>query len=135
MTSKVNRVTAIEPFASIRIRAGIQTVIKKPCARPGCSVLVIRGYCPAHQQQRDSSRWEALDRWRGSSRERGYDRNWERFRKWYLARHPACYDCGRLATEVHHKLKVKDHPELKLVEANCMALCKTCHTKRTARGE
>jgi 5-methylcytosine-specific restriction endonuclease McrA len=44
-------------------------------------------------------------------------------------------DCGRLATEVHHIAKVKVHPELKLVEANCMALCKADHTARTARGE
>jgi 5-methylcytosine-specific restriction protein A len=76
-----------------------------------------------------------LDRFRGSARERGYDTNWGKFRKMFLARHPLCADCGRLASEVHHERKVKDHPELKLVERNCVPLCKPCHTIRTARGE
>src|SRR5258708_22667847 len=110
-------------------------MIKRPCARPGCPELVSRGYCEAHRSEANTARWQTLDRWRGTSRARGYDVNWERFRKWYLARHPGCVDCGRLATEVHHIAKVKDHPELKLVEENCMALCKADHTARTARGE
>jgi 5-methylcytosine-specific restriction protein A len=110
-------------------------MIKRPCLQPGCPELVLRGYCEGHRKAADLQRWDALDRNRGSSRERGYDRNWERYRKWYLARHPFCNDCARLATEVHHVCKVKIDPTLKLVEANCMALCKACHTKRTSRGE
>jgi 5-methylcytosine-specific restriction protein A len=110
-------------------------MIKRPCARPGCAELVSRGYCEPHKREAAEARWQALDRWRGSSRARGYDANWERFRKWFLARHPFCADCERLATEVHHVQKVKDRRDLKLVEANCMALCKADHTKRTARGE
>lgn len=109
--------------------------IKRPCLQPGCSALVIRGYCQEHKPDADRQRWQGYDRCRGSSRERGYDHNWERFRKMYLARHPVCNDCGRLATEVHHVAKVKDRPDLKLVEANCMGLCKPCHTVRTDRGE
>jgi 5-methylcytosine-specific restriction protein A len=109
--------------------------IKKPCARPGCAELVVRGYCEAHRAAATSTRWQSHDRFRGSSRERGYDTNWERFRRMFLARHPACEDCGRLASEVHHEKKVAEHPELKLVESNCHALCKGCHSVRTARGE
>jgi 5-methylcytosine-specific restriction protein A len=109
--------------------------IKRPCLQPGCASLVARGYCDQHKRAVDMRRWEALDRNRGSSRERGYDRNWERFRKWYLARHPLCVDCGLLANEVHHVRKVKTNPGLKLSESNVMPLCKDCHTKRTARGE
>jgi 5-methylcytosine-specific restriction protein A len=110
-------------------------MIKRPCHQPGCPELVPRGYCEAHRKAADLQRWEGLDRNRGSSRERGYDRNWELYRKWFLARHPFCNDCLRLATEVHHIRKVKTNRNLKLVESNCMALCKACHTKRTARGE
>ena len=53
---------------------------------------------------------------------------------------PLCVDCetaGRieLASDVHHVEKVRDYPELRLVEANCMALCGSCHSARTRRGE
>jgi 5-methylcytosine-specific restriction protein A len=136
MTATASRASAIARFAYIRARRiGTQTLIKKPCALPGCAELVIRGYCAAHRRAKDTARWELLDRNRGSSRERGYDRNWEQFRKMFLARHPFCNDCRRLATEVHHLAKVKNEPALKLAGSNCMALCKSCHTKRTARGE
>jgi hypothetical protein len=29
---------------------------KRPCATPGCSALVDRGYCPAHQHRRERQR-------------------------------------------------------------------------------
>jgi 5-methylcytosine-specific restriction enzyme A len=110
-------------------------MIKKPCARPGCAELVGFGYCDAHRREAQLKRWELLDRGRGSSRARGYDHTWERFRRMFLARHPDCADCGRLADQVHHLEKVKVRPDLKLVESNCLALCEACHTVRTARGE
>lgn len=104
---------------------------KVPCAR--CKVnLVDYGYCAACEPRSPKA---LADQHRGSSTERGYDARWQRFRLWFLHRHPLCEDCGRLAVDVHHKLKVKDHPEFRLVESNCMALCKPCHTVRTDRGE
>lgn len=58
----------------------------------------------------------------------------------FLAEHPLCVDClvsPRMepATEVHHIRKLRDHPTLRLDPANCMALCRSCHSIRTARGE
>lgn len=69
-----------------------------------------------------------------------YGRQWKAFRMKYLTEHPLCVDCeeaGRLepANEVHHRAKVKDEPELQYDCDNLMALCKTCHNARTARGE
>lgn len=77
---------------------------------------------------------------RGTRTERGYDNTWLRFREWYIKAHPLCQDCEAKgfvepATEVHHVRKVRDAPHLKLVEANVMGLCKSCHSKRSARGE
>jgi 5-methylcytosine-specific restriction protein A len=77
---------------------------------------------------------------RKSAAERGYDWTWQKFRKVYLSEHPLCSDCeaeGRVgaATDIHHKQKLRDRPELKYEEENLMALCKACHDKRTARGE
>ena len=78
--------------------------------------------------------------YRPTAAQRGYDGTWQRFRAWFLSEHPLCYDHEQKgqftpATEVHHKLKVADYPKLTLEPSNCMALCKSCHSVRTARGE
>ena len=77
---------------------------------------------------------------RRKTAERGYDGTWRKFRKWFLDEHPLCHDCevrGLLtkANEVHHIHKVATYPHLRLVESNCMALCGTCHSRRTLKGE
>lgn len=71
------------------------------------------------------------------------DRRWRRFRKSYLAEHPTCVDCEArgdypvVATNVHHLRKRADDPtgESWFDPANCIALCQSCHSRRTARGE
>lgn len=77
---------------------------------------------------------------RPNSCARGYDRRWRSFRAAFLKRHPYCEDClaaqlVRPSREVHHIAKVADAPERRLDETNCRALCKRCHSQRTARGE
>jgi 5-methylcytosine-specific restriction protein A len=83
---------------------------------------------------------QVSDRERGSASARGYDRLWRKFRLQFLASNPLCADCLKSdviapATEPHHKQKLADRPDLRLDPANVMALCKTCHSLRTARGE
>lgn len=77
---------------------------------------------------------------RRSAAARGYDRAWERFRAWVLSVRPLCEDCeaiGRAsaANEVHHVARLRDRPELRLDPGNVRALCKSCHSQRTGRGE
>lgn len=110
----------------------------RPCAHPGCGKIVKSGYCDAH---RPASAKARHDEYRGTAASRGYDRRWRAFRRWYLRRFPLCADClmreRRVveATDVHHKVKVADRPDLQYEESNCMALCHECHSVRTARGE
>lgn len=83
-------------------------------------------------RQRDQQRPNATDR--------GYDSTWKRFRKSYLRANPLCVDCEREnrltpAKEVHHIIKIADDPSKRLEASNCMALCKSHHSVRTARGE
>jgi 5-methylcytosine-specific restriction endonuclease McrA len=55
---------------------------------------------------------------------------------WFKRRHPLCHDCHyKATTDGHHILKVKDHPELRLVESNVMGLCGACHAARTGLGQ
>ena len=103
------------------------TRLASPCAVPGCPNLASHGgRCAQHKTQRE----------RGTAHERGYSVEWQRFREWFLRCHPVCADCGKeFATEVHHLQKLRDRPDLRLVETNCLALSKKCHQRRTNRGE
>lgn len=110
----------------------------RPCATPGCTALVKSGRCEKCEKVRGNASQAGNDR--DSSCRRGYDRKWQAFRSWFLHRHPLCADCKEIgnitpAEEVHHVEKLADRPELRCVEGNCRALCKSCHSIRTARGE
>ena len=75
-----------------------------------------------------------------SPSKRGYDSTWQKLRKMFLAENPICQDClaaGKLkpATEVHHKAKIADSPNLRLETTNLVGYCKSCHSRRTAKGE
>ena len=88
---------------------------------------------------RPGRRHVPASRVRGSAASRGYDADWEHCRAAYLLAFPLCADCqayGRVtaAREVHHLLALRDGGE-RLDWDNLMALCKRCHSKRTARGE
>ena len=97
---------------------------------------------PVHQPLRGSAaeRRAEYGRERGSAAARGYDAAWRRFRASFIAANPLCADCferGRLtpSNEVHHMAKLRGHPEQRLDPAACRALCRPCHSARTARGE
>lgn len=104
---------------------------RKHCSYPGCGVLLAAGWktrCPKH----------AVKDTRPSSYQRGYDSNWRKVRRMYLADNPLCLDCmadGRYtpATDCHHIRKVADGGTHSF--DNIMALCKTHHQQRTGRGE
>lgn len=76
---------------------------------------------------------------RPSSSSMGYDRRWRRLRSWFLARHPLCEHCkreGRLepANEVDHITPLR-WGGARLDQNNLQALCKSCHSKKTAREQ
>jgi 5-methylcytosine-specific restriction enzyme A len=108
----------------------------RPCSKHGCPNLV-RGkdsYCTTHK--RESQR--RYDKDRESAAARGYDNRWRRWRKMFLARNPLCVDPynrhpGQIvaASEVDHIIPKRDggtdHEE------NLQALCKSCHSYKTAK--
>ena len=105
----------------------------RKCALPTCTALATyAGRCAKHAAAKDHER--------GTPPERGYDATWRRFRASFLHEHPLCEDCmeqgfyDTQATEVHHIRKLRDGGA-RLDPSNCKALCKSCHQKRTARGE
>jgi len=81
---------------------------------------------------------EVYDRERGTAYRRGYDKTWQRLRKWVLAREPLCRHCkaaDRLveAEELHHACPIAERPDLRLVVENLVPLCRSCHKREELR--
>lgn len=100
---------------------------KRPCAKPGCPNLVKSGYCDEHRREK----WRNDER--PSSTRRGYDTDWSKFRKWYLARHPFCTMCereGRTKTaDMIHHVKPLAEGGAKFDENNLQSICSYHHRK------
>lgn len=70
--------------------------------------------------------------YRGSARERGYTRRWDKARLTYLQRHPLCVYCERqgrvtAATVVDHIIPHRGDQKLFWDTANWQSLCKPHH--------
>lgn len=98
----------------------------RPCAEPGCGLLVRSGRCARHARQRDQAR--------GTARERGYSSRWDKASATYLRSHPYCVVCGQPAEVTDHikapKLRQATTPEERRAasrlfwdQANWQALC------------
>lgn len=101
------------------------------CRWPGCPNLQTpggRGYCAEHLpmvRKQDAQR-------RGSARQRGYTRTYEKARDWVLTRQPLCAVCrmeGRMtkATITHHLTPLAEGGN------NCsdslVGVCQACHNR------
>lgn len=82
---------------------------------------------------------------RGTARQRGYDRRWERFRASFLTAHPICTYClnstGRItpATVVDHIIPHRGDPDLFWPDGeptdHFASCCKPCHDGPKAKAE
>lgn len=89
-------------------------------------------YKPAHHRT-DRERRADVDKHRGTRTQRGYDNRWARRSKLYLMCNPVCVKCGHPSQETDHIIPlsrggVDD-------ESNYQALCKACHSAKTAREQ
>lgn len=72
--------------------------------------------------------------------ERGYGWKHQQFRERMIRERPLCERCIKTgvvtpATDLHHKRKIKDRPDLAFDELNIEMICQSCHDKATAKGE
>lgn len=107
-----------------------------PCLYPGCPAVTTERYCEAHADEAARSQRE-YDSRRGSSAARGYGARWRRLRLMVLRREPFCRMCrdkGKRtpATEVDHIIPRRDGGRDEF--DNLQALCKPCHSRKTAAG-
>lgn len=107
------------------------------CRRPGCPGTVRDRVCSVCGPQRAQRQAEHDER-RGTAAERGYDRRWQQIRLRFLRQNPLCVTClarGQVtpATDVDHIIPRRaGGPD---DESNLQALCHSCHSAKTARGE
>jgi len=108
----------------------------RPCRTPGCPALVNgeSGYCDKHKR----AERKRVDDHRGSARQRGYDSQWDKARRGWLAKHPLCVECERgnritAATTVDHIIPHRGDMALFWDTSNWQSLCKHHHDQKTAR--
>src|SRR5579871_2335844 len=103
--------------------------ILRPCSRPGCASLAPGKTCEEHRGEQD--------RHRGSSASRGYDSDWRKLRAVKLAHDPICeirtHCLGYVASEVDHKIPIRDWPEGRLDWSNLQSTCRPCHSAKTVQ--
>ena len=109
----------------------------KACFHPGCPNITHGTYCTTHSKEHDT----VYRRQRGTSNKRGYTYRWQKEREAYLIRNPLCENCLnkhdviRAATEVDHIIPHKGDMRLFWDTDNWQGLCKSCHSKKTAKDQ
>ena len=102
------------------------------CAVPGCGQLTLGRRCRLHAVAAEQARPNyALRRWYRTPR-------WKALRAKILVDQAyRCADCQQvvLALEVDHVIRHQGNPALFWNRANLQALCRSCHQRKTQRGE
>ena len=110
---------------------------KHPCTWPGCKELVKDGSrCEAHKRQ-------AMHEYnvkRGGSTKQGYGHHWQVSSEAFRRDAIWCAECLKdgvrtPATEVDHIQPHRGDPELMWDTKNWQALCKRCHSRKTAKHD
>lgn len=102
---------------------------KTICSYPGCQTLSHDRYCEKHKKQ--------VTKEQNYKSTKIYTYQWRKTSKIFLKENPLCVHCqkvGRLtaATEVDHVTPHCGDMKLFWNKNNWQALCKVCHSKKTA---
>ncbi len=108
--------------------------LRKRCGFRGCPNLTTERYCAEHLRLARA----ISDRKRGTTKERGYDGDWERLAlqrrelDGYLCQ--TCLQDQRLTASklVDHIYPIHIRPDWRLEIANTQVLCRDCHTRKTS---
>ena len=119
--------------------------MRKLCGAPGCDELAEpgAGYCAEHQEERDARVKSRKAAAKGSAVARAgaafyATARWRNARRRFLMAHPLCVDCAGLglvvaAQDVDHIRPHRGDARLMWDQTNWQALCKSCHSRKTAR--
>lgn len=106
---------------------------KTICKYHGCEELTENRYCEKHRKE-IHKQYNQFKRYPDTYKR--YNGKWRAIRKKYISSHPLCEKCkgdGRLtpAQEIHHIIPLSQGGTHS--EDNLMSLCKSCHSKITAK--
>ncbi|WP_132533823.1 HNH endonuclease signature motif containing protein [Rhizobium sp. PP-F2F-G48] len=104
---------------------------------PSCLKSVphgIRCECQIRATRERNARHDAR---RPSPRDRGYDADWRRESRTFLAEHPNCAmpGCGKPASVVDHIVSIRLAPHRRMDRRNWQPLCAPCHSSTKQRLE
>lgn len=90
-----------------------------------------------HDPPPNTERDREYDKRRGTPSQRGYNERWARFSKQYRKLNPLCVNClahgvTRASAQVDHIVPLSKGGK-KYDYENLQALCRTCHSQKTAR--
>lgn len=113
--------------------------IKRPCARPGCGVLVTGGYC---ERCKPHTAAMLTERARPTATARGYGRPWQKTSAARLKKHPLCVDPFKAHGGIPEPATVTDHivahkGDMRLFwdPKNWQSLCRACNSRKAALEE
>lgn len=115
----------------------------KPCLYPRCTNLTRNVRCEKHTVARQEEKADGqrfYNKYKRDERSATFyqTKEWKRMRKHIFNKsHGLCDSCKErgLITPgnvVDHKLPMKTHFELRLIESNLWVMCHKCHNKKTA---
>jgi 5-methylcytosine-specific restriction enzyme A len=95
---------------------------------------------PVKAQRLKAKNHKCSERMRGNAHQRGYDRQWARFRLEFLGRNPLCLHCKREgiiapANQVDHIVPHRGDKNLFWDQSNMQPLCHSCHSRKTKAGQ
>ena len=107
-----------------------------PCTYPGCSTLTHERRCPEHLRQERRE----LARSCPNATARGYGHEWRKASRRFLRENPLCVLCrqaGKMrASEVtDHIVPHKGDMAVFWDRTNWQALCRRCHSRKTAKED
>lgn len=120
-------------------------MIRKLCRAPGCDEVAAEGeaHCDEHLAEVKARAAAGKQQAKHSAVARAgaqfyRTKRWKQARLAFLNAHPLCADCGEVglvveATEVDHVVPHRGDPALMWDRSNWQALCKSCHSRKTAR--
>jgi 5-methylcytosine-specific restriction protein A len=88
-----------------------------------------RGYCPVHAREKERSRYNA------ESRKWYHTPAWQTLKLIVRGQQPLCDECGQPGQEIDHTIPHRGDYAMFFNRENLRNKCKSCHSRKTQRGE
>lgn len=109
--------------------------VRAPSVCPHCNRAHTKSAPCEAVQRMERERKARFDKKRPSARQRGYDAEWGRESKAFLAVYSSCRRCGKQADLVDHITPIRVAPHRRMDRTNWQPLCTPCHSGAKQRQD